>query len=223
MSNQIFLQKMSIKQKIISLTVTVALLIMMTGLFFTAYNLRNSLIHENEDKVAQITEMISTMIDSYKDEVNNGMPLAEAQNAALAKIRSIKYDDTNYVWVNTYSGEMIAHPTLKGNTIDLEDKSGKRFIADGINEAIKNGTAFIDYKWTKQGQPESKLFPKLSCFRAYPAWNWVIATGIYVDDINQKVIDTFIQILCVNILVVILVIIVTSLTHLRNLIQHHKS
>lgn len=219
MSNKNFLTRMSIKQKIITLTVAVAVLIMSTGLFFTVKNIKDSLLAANEDKIEQITEMIVNMLQGYQQEVASGhMTLQEAQSTAIKRVSSIKYDKTNYIWINAYDGDMISHPTLKGNTMGLEDKNGFRFIEKGINDAKDKGSAVINYTWTKQGESSSKLYPKLSYFETFPEWKWVIATGIYIDDIDKTVFDTFLQILFINILVVFIVVVAVILTIIRDIV-----
>ncbi|MCP4342191.1 MAG: response regulator [Desulfobulbaceae bacterium] len=103
-----------------------------------------------------------------------------------------------YVWVNDMGKpfpRMLMHPTIP----DLEGKilDDKRFnCALGIkknlfvamvNVAENGGEGFIDYIWpkpTKLGLTEEQ--PKLSYVRAIPEWNWIIGSGIYVDDARDK-------------------------------------
>ena len=214
-----FLSKMSIGQKIITLTVVVALLVMSTSLFFTVKNIRESLLKANEDKVAQITELVSNIIDSYNQEISAGtLTFAEAQKMAIKKISAIKYDSTNYVWINDYNSSMIFHPTLKGNQSDLADKNGIRFIAEGTALAKEKGSGLVKYLWKKQGQDSSKVFPKISYFRSYPQWKWIVGTGIYVDDIDSVVQTDFLQILFFNIIVIIVIITIVILTIVRDIV-----
>lgn len=103
-----FLSKMSIKQKIVTLAISVAVLIMSTSLFISVKNIRGSLLKANEDKVNQITEIVYNILESYNQEIGTGgLTLAEAQQKAKQKIAAIKYDGTNYVWINDYEGNMV--------------------------------------------------------------------------------------------------------------------
>lgn len=215
-----FLSKVSIKQKIIILVVAVAVLVMSTSLFFTVKSLKDNLLAANEDKISQITELTYNIIDAYNKEVSaKTLTLPEAQKMAEAKIASIKYDGENYVWINDAEDNMIVHPTLKGkNASDLADKNGVKFISEGTQLALKNGTALVKYLWTKQGQDSSKVFPKISYFRNYPDWKWVIGTGVYIDDIDTQVQNTFLQILLINIIVMVVVIILVLATIVREIV-----
>lgn len=216
-----FLSKMSIKNKIIILAVSVAVLVMSTSMFFTVKNIKSSLLSANEDKVSQITELVVNILDSYNQEVSAGkMSLADAQRDALSNVAAIKYDGSNYVWVNDYNGLMLAHPKLKGkNGSDLADKNGVKFLAEGTSLAKEKGTGLVHYVWTKQGQPESNFYPKISFFRAYPTWNWVVATGVYVDEVDTVVRNVATQILLINIFVMILVIAAIMVTIIRDIVN----
>lgn len=218
--NSGFLGKMSIKQKITTLCVAVALLVMSTSLFFSVKNIKESLLKANEDKVSQITELVSNIINSYKGEADSGkMSIADAQRTALQKISKIAYDGSNYVWVNDYNGNMLYHPTLKGNQLEIADKNGVKFIAEGTSLAKEKGTGLVHYVWTKKGQDTSKVFPKISFFRAYPSWNWVIATGIYVDEIDKVVGNTFLQILLINIIVLVIVNVLAMMSIVKDIVN----
>jgi len=215
-----FMSKLSIKKKIIALVVVVALLIMSTSLFFTVKSVKDNLLSANEDKVNQITELVYNILDSYQQGVDSkALTLAQAQKAAIADIAAIRYDGKNYVWINDYDENMIVHPTLKGkNTSDLADKNGVRFVTEGTTLAKEKGSGMVSYLWTKQGQDSAKTFPKISYFRSFPAWKWVIATGIYVDDVDRIVQQTFLQILFISLLVVVLVVVVVLLTIVKDIV-----
>lgn len=219
MANSGFLSRLSIKQKIITLSISIAVLVMATSLFFSVRSLKSSLLQANEDKVAQITEAVSNLVDTYNQEFKtHKMSLADAQAKALEKVAGIKFDDTNYIWVNDYDNNMLYHPTLKGNQSDLADKTGKKFVAEGTELAKKNGFGLVHYLWTKQGQDSSKVFPKISYFRNYENWHWIIAAGIYVDEIDNIVRDTFLQIFLMNIIVIIIVNVVAIMTIVKDIV-----
>lgn len=50
-----------------------------------------------------------------------------------------------------------------------------------VTETSEEG--YVDYVWPKPGKDGTKVNqPKLSYVRRIPEWNWIIGTGIYVDD-----------------------------------------
>lgn len=216
-SNLGFLSKFSIKQKIITLAVSVAVIIMSTSLFFTVKNIKESLLAANEDKVAQMTEAAYNILNSFNEEMKAGtMSNAEAKATAMKRIAAMKYDGTNYVWINDYDGNMIYHPTLKGNQFELADKNGVKFIKEGTALAKEKGSGVVSYLWKKKDA--TTYSPKISYFRNYPDWKWIIGTGIYVDDIDKQVFNTFLQILIANIIAMVVVITVVISTIVRDIV-----
>ncbi len=86
---------------------------------------------------------------------------------------------------------MIMHPTvpaLDGKILDNPKyncalgKNANLFVAfNDVTE--RDGEGFVDYLWpkpTKDGLTEDQ--PKLSFVRLIKEWDWIIGTGIYVDD-----------------------------------------
>jgi signal transduction histidine kinase len=89
----------------------------------------------------------------------------------------------------------IAH---EGRILAVDDPE---LAADGIrasafllemNRAVAGrGEAFATYYWTKplaSGATTSEGYPKLSHVKLIPDWNWVVGSGIYLDDIENAVI-----------------------------------
>lgn len=216
-NNSAFLRRFSIKQKIITLAISVAVIIMSTSLFFTVKNLKNSLLAANEDKIKQLTEAAYNVVDSFNDEIKAGtVTEIQAKETAIKRIAAMKYDGTNYVWVNDYDGNMIYHPTLKGNQFELADKNGVKFIKEGTELARGKGSGVVAYQWKKKDA--TTYSPKISFFRSYPDWQWVIGTGIYVDDVDKAVFDTFLQILIANIIAMVVVITAVLSTIVRDIV-----
>jgi len=84
--NSGFMSKMSIKQKIITLVVAVAILIMSTSIFIAVKDIRDSLMTANKNKIAEMTEAAYNIIDDYKKEADsNILTVAEAQKMAMKK------------------------------------------------------------------------------------------------------------------------------------------
>ncbi len=221
MEKQNLLSRMSIKNKIIVLAILVATLTMFTGLFFTVKNLRDELIMANEEKSSEITELVYNILSQYQAEVvAQKRTLQDAQKMALSKVQAMKYQGSNYVWVTDYNTFMLSHPTLKGkDASQVADPDGIRFFYQGTELAKAKGTGAVKYHWTKQGQDPSKFFPKISYFRNFPDWKWVIATGVYVDEIDTIVKDTTLQILFFNIIVTVAIIFLVVLTIVKELVN----
>jgi methyl-accepting chemotaxis protein len=49
----------------------------------------------------------------------------------------------------------------------------------------RDGAGFVDHMWPKPGVDEPQ--PKISYVKLFPQWNWVIGSGIYIDDVQKEI------------------------------------
>jgi methyl-accepting chemotaxis protein len=84
---------------------------------------------------------------------------------------------------------MVMHPYKpKLNGKDLsgsKDPNGKKLFVEFANICREKGDGFVDYFWPKYGADKPQ--PKLSYVKLFKSWNWIIGTGIYIDDIDTMV------------------------------------
>ena len=78
-------------------------------------------------------------------------------------------------------------PDLVGKRLsdDYRDAKGKPFRKEFLKGIREAGEAHVVY-WYKKPN-ESEPGRKLSFFKHYPVWNWVIARGIYLDRLDQTI------------------------------------
>ncbi|OUR69551.1 hypothetical protein A9Q76_09335 [Arcobacter sp. 31_11_sub10_T18] len=121
-------------------------------------------------------------------------------------VEYIRFGNNNYFWIHTNTNKLLAHPyrqeDINKDDTNLKDAKGTLFVQKFIKLAIKNHQGnFLEYFWPKPNQIESTQ--KLAFIKLYKEWNWIIGTGIYMDEIHQvisnkkkdleKKIDTYIQ------------------------------
>jgi diguanylate cyclase (GGDEF)-like protein/PAS domain S-box-containing protein len=111
----------------------------------------------------------------------------EAKRAALDTIRTMRYDGSEYFWINDLQPRMVMHPMmpeLDGKDLsDFTDPNGKRLFVAFADTVRKNGAGFVDYLWPKPGLTQP--VPKISYVKGFSPWGWVIGSGIYIDDVNH--------------------------------------
>ncbi len=97
-------------------------------------------------------------------------------------IRSIKVGKTGYMYVIDSKGTLIVHPALEGkNIIDSKDAKGREFI----KEIVTKKEGIIVYPWKNPG--ETSVRDKVVAYVHYPSWDWIIASGSYIEDIASEV------------------------------------
>ena len=114
------------------------------------------------------------------------------------RIRNLRLSDNGYIWVNKIvnydGGDKYAirqiHPNLPHTEGDwlstsTEDIKGNKPYAAELNGVKKNGEIYLDYYFKKLDS--NKIAHKMSYAKLYKPWDWVIATGVYLDDVDQLV------------------------------------
>ncbi|MBB6482404.1 methyl-accepting chemotaxis protein [Spirochaeta isovalerica] len=123
----------------------------------------------------------------------------EAMQEAMDLIENMKYDGTNYFWINDTDLAMVMHPNnpkelkpewyVPGGISTVTDPEGNQIFKDMVDVVLKSedGEGFTEYMWDKPGFENEGPKPKLSFVKLLEPWQWVIGSGIYIDDINVEI------------------------------------
>ncbi len=206
-----FFLNVRIKYKIGFITATAVLCVIAFSIVFLSF-LRGSLVDEKKDKLRNVVETAYGVIAHYHQLVTDGaMPEDQAKASAMADLKALRYNENDYFWVNDDKlpyPTMIMHPlnpALDGKPLDDSKFNCATTIQAGLKGAenrtdgkknlfqaaveITNaaGEGFIAYQWPKPlpgGGVSEERYPKISFVKKFPAWNWIIGSGIYWDDVN---------------------------------------
>ena len=134
----------------------------------------------------------SILEDQYNHEKEGRLTRSEAQESAIRTIRSMRYGEErkDYFWIIDTGPKMIMHPYRDDlKNVDLQeytDSHQKKLFREFVATAKDFGDGFVDYHWQWQDDP-SRVVPKISYIKAFAPWNWIIGTGIYLDDIEKEI------------------------------------
>ena len=181
-------QKMSLRGKLTVMTVVTILALVALFTFFLI-NQKNLMLEDRQDKVRNLVEVAHASVAHYEQLARSGaMSVEDAQKAAKEAIRPLRYDKSEYFWINDLTNLMVMHPIkpeLDGKKLDqLKDKNGKHLFTEFNNVVKAKGAGFVDYVWPKPGSDAP--VPKLSYVKGFEPWGWVIGSGIYIDDVEDK-------------------------------------
>ncbi len=204
-----WIKNISIKKKLL-LIVSMALIGMVVLQGVALFNLKHNLLEDRQVKTRNLVEAAYSVLAYYQQQQSNGlMTASDAQLAAKRTIYNMRYDDGQYFWINDMQMQMVMHPIkpeLDGNDVSrTEDSNGKAIFADMVRTVRSEGEGFVDYLWAKPGMKDP--VEKISFVKGFEPWDWVIGSGIYIDDV-----ETIFQENVVNyslILIVILALIST--------------
>ena len=117
-----------------------------------------------------------------------GVSDADAQKRAMARIGTLRYGNNDYFWINDMHPKMVMHPIrpeMNGNDLSTyKDPNGNLLFVDFVNTVKKSGSGFVPYEWPKPGFDKPQ--PKLSYVVGFAPWNWVVGTGVYIDDLKAQ-------------------------------------
>lgn len=175
-------------------------------------NQYKSLKNEQYLKTKNVVETAYSIITHYAAlEQNQTLTRAQAQSQAMASIRSLRYDDTNYFWINNYQPAMVMHPikpALEGKDLtNNKDPDGTPLFVEMVDVVKKSGEGYVPYKWPKPGS--DKPVDKIAYVKGFNQWQWIIGSGVYLDTID----NTFSQqrtIIVINVVIMIVVVVLFS-------------
>ena len=185
----------SLKQMRVSSRLLVAGLAVLFGLgliaAYTLMQIRTDMLAGHNARLKDLVEVSAGIVKNYqKLESDKTLTREDAQKQAKEALRSLRFSNDDYYFVYDFDGRalMVAgKPSIEGNVL-LGETDAKGFkLWDAIVGTGKSaeGKGYIDYVFPRAGQTESK--PKRAYLLAIPEWNWIVGTGVYVDDADEAV------------------------------------
>ena len=133
---------------------------------------------------------VSILKHYYELSQKNIMTEEEAKKEAIEKIRAMKYDGTNYFWIDNtdYINVLLGpKPSVEGTSRkELKDVNGKYIIQKLLEDIENRGSNYTDYYFPK-GNGDDTPYPKLGYVELFKPWNWVVGTGFYIDEIDAYI------------------------------------
>ncbi len=151
------------------------------------------LLEGKKETAQELTRVAVSVLQEYHaEELAGRMTREEAQSEAAVRVRLLRYGDDgkDYFWITDMAPTMIMHPylpELEGQDLSgYEDLRGKRMFVAFVDAVRAQEGGFVDYYWQWKDDP-GRVVPKLSYVEAFRPWQWVVGTGIYVEDVKQGI------------------------------------
>ncbi len=151
---------------------------------------RTLVLEERKSGVRQTVELAHGVMASFHARALQGkITQDEAKQRAVETIRSLRYNGDEYFWINDMHPTMVMHaakPELQGKDLsDFKSPVGQFLFNDFVKVVKADGAGFVAYLWPKPGS--SDPVPKVSYVKGFPAWGWVVGSGVYVDNVDAAV------------------------------------
>lgn len=132
-----------------------------------------------------------SVIQTYYDKSQSGeLTEAEAQTLAKDAVRAMRYrdDSSGYLWIDGADYVLVVHPILTEqegtNRYDLTDQNGVK-VTQNVVSTAQTGGGFHEFYFTKSDGVT--VAPKLAYSEMFQPWGWAVATGNYIDEMNEKI------------------------------------
>ena len=188
---------MQLKIKILLLAILPMLMVTILIAFLSSYQIHS--LSEQEIKVFE-----TNLLASKRKELKNYVELAHtsiqpvladktlSEDEAKIELRRILnnlvYDNDGYFFVYDQQGINVVHPTIPElvdqDLYDIQDLNGN-YLIRGLLNAANSGGGYHRYLWNKPS--ENDIQEKMSYAILIDRWQWMMGTGLYLDDIESEV------------------------------------
>lgn len=151
------------------------------------HSVESFLIEQKKRELKNYTALaVASVQHIFSDENTTSQ---QAKSNAINLLNNLLYNgDDGYFYVYRSDGVNIAHPKesfrVGKNWWHLESDQGEKIVQILIEKAQAGG-GFHRYKWSKPST-ETKV-DKMSYSVFLDEWQWMLGTGVYLDDVNQQV------------------------------------
>lgn len=170
-------------------------IILFVAVYFALFipHFENTVLDRKREMIKELTNSAWSIIDKWhRAEKSGSISKEKAQEMAMSQIESMRYGEgaKDYFWITDYSPTMIMHPYRTDlNNKDLKgfsDLRGKKLFIEMADKAKKEGEGFVNYMWQWKND-STKIVSKLSYVKAFAPWQWIVGTGIYIEDVKQEI------------------------------------
>ena len=186
-----FFRRMRVSHRI-WLILALAALVFAANALWTLGSTRASLQEERLAQASAVLDSAMTVMAHFHGLAEQGaIDEDTAREQALETLRGVRYLGEEYLWVHDADNTMLMQPIspgLEGDDLtELDDGTGNYFVADmtrGVMSA-DDGRYRVDYLWPRPGEEEA--IEKVSEAQVFEPWGYVIASGVYMADVNAAV------------------------------------
>ncbi len=144
---------------------------------------REQALHWHEKELQNLLQMAETLVRKRLGDETPPSPAAKQR--LFEELRAFTYGNNDYFWITDYDSRVLSHPDpdLHGTDLSaLRDIRGDLIVPPIVEIARREQAGFHSYWWRRLGQEEPSQ--KLSFFKDFPEYGFVLVTGIYLDDVE---------------------------------------
>lgn len=162
---------------------------------------KNTMLERRKTEIKNNIEIAYKVIEKSWMEYKNGTISEKvAKQRAFDYVRHLRYDNSvGYFWISDTDRPLplilmhSAIPGIEGTYLDAPRYNcalgrGENLTKAMVDVCLETGAGFVDYLWEKPtAQGLTELQPKISYVKLFKPWQWIVGTGVYIDDIEKDV------------------------------------
>jgi methyl-accepting chemotaxis protein len=208
------LESMTFKKKMY-LLLAIAMLSTIAMSVVSSLQKRAALFDARRGQLMTGTEAAAEIVRGYVEQAETGkLPVEDAQKAAIDAVRHLRYGGkdgkSEYAVLFKLDGTGIMHPfqpkwagqMMVGKVKDPEGRDIIKTEVDAI-AASTDGKAFAHISFPRPGK--TVPLPKLMYIIKIDGWNWMVTSGLYLDDVEAAMRDQLLADIAMNAIALLLV------------------
>lgn len=175
---------------IIPVVLALSLVLYITKVQYESLSAQSTVVYKQsviERRKKELRNYIATARGAISHIYNNDtIDQALAQNLVKEILSNMTFGKDGYFFAYDAQGTNLVLPgqewRIGKNWIDMQDVNGVMIIQELLNNADRGG-GYVEYIF-HQPSKDGKLAKKLAYSEPLKKWNWMIGTGVYIDDID---------------------------------------
>lgn len=184
----------------------------------------SSLLNSKKEMIRELVSTASNIAEKNYRDFKAGKFASEqdAKADAINKISALRYgfENKDYFFITDETPSMIMHPyrpDLNGENLSQhKDPNGKRLFVEMVKVVKASGSGYVDYKWQWMDD-SSRIVPKISFVKEMKEWGWIVGTGIYIEDIKEKIAYIEQELIYVSLIITFLIAVLIIIIVIQNL------
>lgn len=150
---------------------------------------RQQTLEGRKQQLKDVAAPLVVALDELRAAAQSGdVTDSQARRRALALLKNVRFGNNDYFFTYDRDLNAISHPDPRfqgRNLTDLQDADGKYVLRKIRRVALTRGSGYVNYRWERLDGAQPS--PKVGYVFHYEPWDWIIGTGVYVDDIDAEV------------------------------------
>ncbi|UFW88456.1 methyl-accepting chemotaxis protein [Bradyrhizobium barranii] len=148
--------------------------------------LKNGLLEDRKDKLQQLVLLAKQALElDYEASRKAGLSDAQAVERSKQLLQSLRFGKDDYFYALDANSVLVAHPNPKfqnKSMKDAADANGVLFSRLQVDLVKSAGSGFVAFSFPRAGNGEP--LPKIAYVTGFKPYDWAVAGGLYLDDID---------------------------------------